>query len=78
MLKNFLIKKLLEKQLSALPPDMREMIMTAIEKNPEFFTKMAVEIKRLQDLGKNQSEIATCLQKTYSDEIGEIFRKKSI
>lgn len=66
---------MLEKQMSGLDPEMKEMLISAFEKNPEFFTKMAGEIKNLQDQGKNQMQIASLLKDKYQTELKEIFKK---
>ena len=44
-IKNFAIKKLLEKQLKNVPADQREMIMTMVEKDPALFEKIAKDFQ---------------------------------
>lgn len=41
----FLRKKLIKAQLSKLPKDQQELIMALMEKHPEFFEKIAKEVK---------------------------------
>jgi hypothetical protein len=47
-------QKMLEKQLKNLPKDQQEAIMAAFEKDPEFFKKMAEEIKAQVKSGKSE------------------------
>lgn len=47
------MRKLLESKMKDVPAEQRELIMTVLEKNPEFFQKIAEEIKALQDSGKD-------------------------
>ena len=49
-----MMKKLLQRQLKDLPEDQRTILMQAIEEDPEFFEKLAKEIKAAMDSGSNQ------------------------
>jgi len=52
--KDFFMKKMLEKQLKDLPADQRNKMIAVISENPEFFQKIAEEIKAEQKSGKDQ------------------------
>lgn len=54
MFKRFLMKKMLSKQLKAVPEKEQERILDAIEKNPEFFKKIGKEIQAEVKKGKSQ------------------------
>ncbi len=57
--KNFMMRKLLEKQLANVPADQKELIMTMVEKDPELFQKIAVEMQaELKKNGNNQMSAA--------------------
>ena len=45
MLKRLLLKKMLGKQLAEMPEEEQEKMLSMIEKNPELFQKMALEIQ---------------------------------
>lgn len=51
---NFVMRKMLSAQMKNLPKEQQEAIMSAFEKDPEFFKKMADEIKKEVKSGKNQ------------------------
>ncbi len=68
--KNFAIKKLLEKQLKDAPPEQREMIMEMMEKNPDLFEKIAKEMQaELKNNGNNQMAAAMKVLPKYQKEI---------
>ncbi|HEY1041266.1 MAG TPA: hypothetical protein VGE63_00895 [Candidatus Paceibacterota bacterium] len=68
-MKSGVMEKLLEKQLSKLPPEQREKVKQAFMKNPELFEKIAKEIEALQKQGKNQMFASMEVMKKYEDQI---------
>ncbi len=67
--KNFMMRKLLEKQLKDAPSDQREMIMTLIEKNPQLFEKIALEMQAEIKSGKTQMAAAMKVMPKYQAEL---------
>ncbi len=74
--KNFLMKKLLEKQLKDAPPEQREMIMTLMEKNPALFEKIALEMQAEIKAGKDQMAAAMKVMPKYQAELRELMGDK--
>ncbi len=69
-LKQFALKKVLEKQMKDAPPEQREMIMAMLEKDPELFEKIAKEMQdELKKNGNNQMAAATKVLPKYQREI---------
>ncbi len=68
-IKNFAIKKLLEKQLKNVPADQREMIMTMVEKDPALFEKIAKDFQEESKKGGNQMSVAMKVLPKYQKEI---------
>ena len=56
MFKNFLLKRMLEKQLGALPQGERDKIIQAFLENPSLFESIAKKAQEKIDSGKSQSE----------------------
>ena len=54
MFKQFIMKKAVEAQLKDAPPETKAKILSAVEKNPELFERLALEIKVATDSGKDQ------------------------
>lgn len=74
--KNFMMKKLLEKQLKNAPPDQREMIMTMMEKDPALFEKIAKEMQAEMKSGKDQMAAAMKVMPKYQAQIRELMGDK--
>jgi hypothetical protein len=67
--KNFAMRKMLEKQLKNAPPEQREMIMALMEKNPAVFEQIAKEIQAEMKKGTNQTAAAMKVFPKYQKEI---------
>ena len=69
-LKNFAMRKLLERQLRDAPPEQREMITALMEKDPQTFEKIAKEMQEeLKKNGNNQMAAAMTVLPKYQKEI---------
>lgn len=67
--KNFMVKKMLERQLKNAPKEQQEMIMTLMEKNPQLFEKIAKEIQAEMKGGKDQMAAAMKVMPKYQAEL---------
>lgn len=68
--KDFAVKKLLEKQLKDVPEDQKEMIMAMVEKDPSLFEKIAKELQaEMKTNGNNQMQAAMKVLPKYQKEI---------
>lgn len=74
--KNFMMKKLLEKQLKDAPADQRDMIMTLMEKDPELFEKIAKEMQTEIKAGKDQMSAAMKVMPKYQAQIRTLMGDK--
>ncbi len=69
-MKNFAMRKLLEKQLKNAPPEQKEMITALMEKNPQVFEQIAKEMQEeLKKNGNNQMAAAMKVLPKYQNEI---------
>ncbi len=64
---------LLKRQLKDLPPQQRDLMMKAVESNPELFEKIAQEIKEKTDSGVNQMYASMEVMKKYQTQIQKVF-----
>ncbi|MES2087416.1 MAG: hypothetical protein V4467_00280 [Patescibacteria group bacterium] len=58
MLKEFLMKKMLQSKLKDVPKETQEKLLLMVEKNPDFFMKVAEEIKEKIKTGKSEMDAA--------------------
>ena len=57
-MKDFIMKKMMERQMKNVPIDQKEKMLKMVGDNPELFQKMAIEIKEEMDKGKDQMSAA--------------------
>jgi TRAP-type C4-dicarboxylate transport system substrate-binding protein len=73
--KDFLTRKLLDRQLKNLPPEQQEIMKQAIMENPEFFEKIAKEIKQKQSQGKGEMGAAMEVMRQNQSQLQKIMSK---
>jgi hypothetical protein len=66
---NFIIKQLIKKQMKGVPDDQINMIVDAIEKDPDFFKTMAEKIKAKMDQGMSEQQAAQALMAEHGEEL---------
>ena len=55
--------------------DQKDMLMSAVDKNPELFNKIAKEIEALKKQGKPEMYASLDVMKKYQKELQELFKK---
>ena len=70
---NFIIKSLIKKQLAGVPEEQINMIVAAIEKDPGFFQKLAIEIQTKIKSGKSEQEAAQEILASHTEKLKGIF-----
>ena len=70
--KDFFMKKMLEKQMKDLPADQRDQMIAVISKNPEFFQNIAKEIKQKQKEGRDQMAATMEVMRKHQGELQKI------
>jgi hypothetical protein len=75
MIKEFFLKQAVKFGAKDLPKDQKEMLMSAVEKNPELFNKIAKEIEVLKKQGKPEMYASLDVMKKYQKELQELFKK---
>jgi len=69
MLKEFLMKKMLKAQMKGIPEAQQDQIIAMVQKNPELFQKIAVEVKAEMDRGIEQQAATIKILQKYQDEL---------
>jgi hypothetical protein len=78
MIKEWITKKLLERQLKNIPEAQREMIMKLVEKNPELFTKISKEIEAETKRGTGQMKAMIDVMKRHQSALRDVFASSGI
>lgn len=68
-IKSFFLKKMLGSQLKGVPQAEQDKILALIEKNPDFFQKIASEAQEEMKKGKDQMTATMEVVKKYESEL---------
>ncbi len=74
--KNFMMRKLIERQLKDAPPEQRELVMTLMEKDPALLEKIAGEMQAEIKSGKTQVAAAMKVMPKYQKELQALMGDK--
>ncbi len=72
MLKNFLLKKLIQSKLKGLPQEQQDMIMAVVMENPELFKKISDEVKAKTKNGMNEQMAMMAVMREHQSELQQI------
>lgn len=75
MFKQMIMKKLLASKLKDVPEEQRDMLISAVEQNPELFTQIAEEIKQRVDSGEDQMAATMSVMQKHKDVLQQILKK---
>jgi HPt (histidine-containing phosphotransfer) domain-containing protein len=76
MLKKMLMKQAIKSQLGSVPEAQRDMILDLVERNPEFFEKLASELQDGMRSGRPQEEVLMNLMDKYKSELTNLVSSK--
>ena len=69
MFQNFLLKTMMKKQLKNVPQEQQDVILAAIEKNPDLFMKIAQEAQEKIKGGMGQQEAMMAVMQAHQEEL---------
>lgn len=72
MFKNFLMKRMLKKQLANVPEAEQDKIINAVQSNPDFFTNIAKEVQEKVKGGKDQMAATMEVMQKHQEELKKI------
>ncbi len=58
--------------MKGIPQDQQEKMMAMIEKNPELFQKIAIEMQEEMKKGKSEMDAAMAVMPKYKDELQKL------
>ena len=68
-LRSLLMKKMLQSKMKGVPPEQQEKILAMIDKNPDFFQKIALEVQEKMKEGKDQMAATMEVMSKYQDDL---------
>lgn len=75
MFQNFLLKTMLKKQMKNVPQEQQDQIFAMIEKNPDFFMKIAEEAQEKIKGGISQQDAMMMVMRNHEKELREVMGK---
>lgn len=72
MLKNLLLKKLLASKMKDVPKEQQDKLFNALEKNPQLFQNIAVEVQKKMKEGKDQMAATMEVMQKYQTELKKV------
>jgi len=75
MLKSFLLKKMLKSQMKNVPAEQQDMVLRAVDKNPELFQMIAAEVKQEMKSGKDQMTATMAVMQRHQSELQEAMKQ---
>lgn len=73
-IQNFMMKQVLKHKLKNLPEAQKNMILGAVEKNPDFFKKIGEEIEKRKKSGQSEMEATMQVMREHQRELQELMR----
>ena len=74
MFQNFMLKQMLKSKMKGVPEAQQEKIFSALEKNPEFFEKIAKEIEQGKKTGKSEMTSAMEVMRKHQAEFQKLLQ----
>ena len=74
MFKNFLMRKMLEAKMKDVPKEQQDKIFAMIEKNPDFFTKIAEKVQERVKRGEDQMSATMAIMKEHQTELQKLIK----
>jgi hypothetical protein len=74
-IQNFMMKQVLKHKLKALPQAQRDMIMGAMERNPDFFKKIGDEIEKRKKSGQTEIEATMQVMRENQKELQDLMMR---
>jgi len=69
MIKDFLMRKMMKNQMKGIPEAEQEKMIAMVQKNPELFQKIALEVQAQMKGGKDQMAATMEVMKKYEADL---------
>lgn len=73
-IKEFFLKKMFESKMKDVPKEEQEKMFAMIEKDPELFQKIAIEMQEEMKKGGSEMEVAMKVAAKYKEDISRLMK----
>lgn len=70
--KKIIMKQAMKSQMKGVPKDQQEKMLSAVEKDPEFFENIAKQIKQKEKEGKGKMEASMLVMRENQDKLRKL------
>lgn len=70
--KNVMMKQMMKSQMKGVPAEQQERLLSAIDKNPEFFEHIAKEIEQKKKQGKGDMQASMEVMRENQDKLRKL------
>lgn len=74
MIKDFIVRKMLERQLKEMPKEQQDIIIKLVTDNPDFFKKIQDEVKAKEKAGMDPKLATMFVMKKYQNELQQMYQ----
>ncbi|MFA5933623.1 MAG: hypothetical protein WC795_00125 [Candidatus Paceibacterota bacterium] len=74
MIKEFLMKQMMKRQLKGMPQSQQDLIMKVVMENPELFKKIGEEIKAKTKAGMDETAASMTVMRKYQGELAKVMK----
>lgn len=74
MLKDWLMRKMVASKMKDVPKEQQEQMIALVQKNPEFFQKIAQEIQAKVSGGKDQMAATMEVMQAHQEELKQLMK----
>lgn len=72
MFKNFMLKQMLKSKMKGMPEAQQAKLLSAIEKNPDFFKKIGEEVEKRKKSGQDEMSATMTVMREHQSELQKI------
>ena len=73
-LRSFLLKKMLKSKMKDVPADQQDKIIAAVEKDPQLFQTIALEVQEKVKNGQDQMAASMEVMQKYAKQLQEVMK----
>jgi len=71
-IKDFLLEKMIRAKMKDVPPAEQDKMIALVSQNPELFKKIAMEVQKKMESGKNQITASMEVMQAHKEELSKI------
>ena len=75
MFKNFMLKQMLKSKMKGVPEAQQAKLLSAIDKNPDFFKKIGEEVEKRKKSGQDEMSATMQVMREHQSELQKLLQQ---